>query len=386
MDALELRDVDEAAGVAADDHPGRVQPRHRPVAALGDRLRAPRHALAVGEDLAHERVELELLQHVVDREARVGVVEPGHEADRDAGRVALAVHRVDPRAAELLVLRLRPQRPAERVDHAVERLVDLPDLLDAERPDLRVGAGEAERLDRGAGQVAPAALGQHGRLRDDVRAGLEVRLLAALLVAALVAGAHADHRVALDEQLRADGLGEHVGARLLRPVGEPAVELRDRDDVVAVVAERRRRRLERDRALAVEHEVDGLLAHLAEVGPGVVVGQQRADRARVHHAAGELVRPGDAALLDHRHGHLAQRLHQLGVVLEQLQEPDRAGHAGLPAADDRDADLDPLVLRIGRGADELRHRVDRRRELARGDGMVPVGGAISRPCGPSRPR
>ena len=262
------------ARVPADDHAGRVQPRHRPVAALGDRLRAPGHALAVGEDLPHERVELELLQHVVDREARVGVVEPDHEADRDAVRLALAVHRVDPRAAELLVLRLRAQRPAERVDHAVERLVDLPDLLDAERPDLRVGAGEAQGLHRRAGQVAPAALGEHGRLRDDVRAGLEVRLLAALLVAALVAGAHADDRVVLDQQLRADGLGEHVGARLLRLVGEPAVELRDRDDVVAVVAERRRRRLERDRPLAVEHEVDGLLAHLAEVRPGVVVRQQ----------------------------------------------------------------------------------------------------------------
>ena len=84
------------------------------------------------------------------------------------------------------------------------------------------------------------------------------------------------------------------------------------------------------------------------------------------------MRPGDAALLDHRHGHLAERLRQLGVVLEQLQEPDRAGHAGLAAADDRDADLDPLVLRIGRRADELRHRIDRRRELDRGD-VVPVG-------------
>ena len=33
---------------------------------------------------------------------------------------------------------------------------------------------------------------------------------------------------------------------------------------------------------------------------------------------------------------------------EQLQQADRAGHACLAAADDRDADLDPLVLGVRR--------------------------------------
>ena len=80
------------------------------------------------------------------------------------------------------------------------------------------------------------------------------------------------------------------------------------------------------------------------------------------------MRPRDAALLDHRDRHLAEALGQLGVVLEQLQQADRAGHARLTAADDRDADLDPLVLGVRRRADELRRRVDRRRELAGGGG------------------
>ncbi len=83
------------------------------------------------------------------------------------------------------------------------------------------------------------------------------------------------------------------------------------------------------------------------------------------------MRAGDAALLDHRDRHLAERLGQLRVVLEQLQQADRAGHARLAAADDRDADLDPLVLGIGRRADELRRRVDRRRELDRCDRHQP---------------
>ena len=75
------------------------------------------------------------------------------------------------------------------------------------------------------------------------------------------------------------------------------------------------------------------------------------------------MRAGDAALLDHRHRDLAERLHQLRVVLEQLQQPDRARQPGLAAADDRDADLDPLVRIVRRRADELRRRIDRRREL-----------------------
>src|SRR5262245_2678022 len=71
------------------------------------------------------------------------------------------------------------------------------------------------------------------------------------------------------------------------------------------------------------------------------------------------------ALLDHRHRNLAELLGQLGIVLEQLQQPDRACEPGLAAADDRHADLDPLVLGVGRRSDELADRVDGRRVLAR---------------------
>ena len=136
------------------------------------------------------------------------------------------------------------QRPrAERVDHAVERLRDLPDLLDAELPDLRLAVlGEVELLDRGAGQVAPAALGEHRRLRLDVGAGLEVAERLAVLAAALVARAHADDAAVLDDQLRRGGLGEDVGAGLLGLALLEARQRRDRDDLVAVVLEVRRRR------------------------------------------------------------------------------------------------------------------------------------------------
>ncbi len=269
VDALQRRRVDHPAGVADEHRARHRQLRHRPVAAARQRLRAPRDALAALEDVLDERVHLERLQQVVGRGGRVRVVEVDHEADRDEVLAGLLVlHRVDPRAAELAVLRGDLQRPGlhERVDHAVERLGDLPDLLDAELPDLRLAAlRQVELLDRGAGQVTPAALGEHGRLRLDVGAGLEVAERLAVLAAALVAGAHADHAPVLDHQLRRRGLGEDVGAGLLGLALLVARQRRHRDHLVAVVLEVRHRR-DRDRQLALragEH-VDRLLRHLAE--------------------------------------------------------------------------------------------------------------------------
>jgi len=63
----------------------------------------------------------------------------------------------------------------ERVDHAIERLGDLPDLLDAELPDLRLAVGaEVELADRGPPSDAPAALCEHREAGLDVGPGLEV--------------------------------------------------------------------------------------------------------------------------------------------------------------------------------------------------------------------
>ena len=219
--------------------------------------------------------------------------------------------------------------------------------------------------DRGAGEVAGGALGEHGRLRDQVRARLEVAELLALAAAALVARADAAHDAVLDEQLVRGGLGQDVHARLLRLLAEEAAELRDRGDVVAVVAERRRRGHQRDRAL-LGHEVDRVLRHRA-VGRPVLLRQVREEllhRRRVHHRARHQVRAGALALLDERDRHLAEALHQLLVLADELHQPDRARQPGRAAAHDHDAYLDPLVLGIGRRGDELLARLDVGQELS----------------------
>ena len=174
------------------------------------------------------------------------------------------------------------QRPAHRVDDPVERLLDLPDLLDPELPAHRVGAVHVEVVVGGVGEVADRALGEDGRLRDDVGAGLEVAELLALLAAAPVAGADALDDPVLDQQLGRGGLGEDVDAGLLGFLGEEAAQFRDRGDVVAVVLEVRRHRLQRQRRLRGQ-QVDGVLGHLLvdrplrpSAGPGTALPSPRA--------------------------------------------------------------------------------------------------------------
>ena len=78
-------------------------------------------------------------------------------------------------------------------------------------------------------------------------------------------------------------------------------------------------------------------------------------------------------LLDHGDRDLAELLHRLGVVGQELEQAVGAGEPGGAAADDRDADLDPLVLAVERALDELLARLDRGRELRRHELSIAVG-------------
>ena len=295
------------------------------------------------------------------RQLDVAVVEAHDHAERDH----VVAHRVDERAAELAVLGAPAQRPAHRVDHPPQRPVDLPDLLDAERPDLRVLALEAEVVDRGAGQMALRALAEDGDAADEVGAGLEVRQRPAVAAAAPVAGAHPADAAVGDEQPRRRGLRQDHRAALLGLLGEPAPELRQRGHVVAVVLHRRRRR--DPHRVRAGQEVDALVLDRPverHVRDPRAVAEEPPQPARVHDRAGEQVGAGRAALLEHRDRHLAEPLGDVRVLLEQLPEADRAGEPGRPGADDQHADLDPLVRRVGRRRDHLGRR-ERRREVGR---------------------
>ena len=69
-------------------------------------------------------------------------------------------------------------------------------------------------------------------------------------------------------------------------------------------------------------------------------------------------------LLDDGDRDLAETLTNLGVLLQELREPDRAREPSRTPTNDRDADLDALVARIGRRADCV-GRAERRGEVDR---------------------
>ena len=259
VDPLQLGDVHEPGRVARQDRAGnRDAVRHREETALRDRLRTPGLALAAGEELADHGMGLELLEEVVHREGRVMVLEPDDQAD---GQPVLA-HRVDEAAAGLTVLARPAKRPAERVDHAVERARDLPHLLHAEAPDLRVHGAEAELLGERPCQMPLCPLAQHRGPGPDLDPRLVRGGRLPIAVEALVAGHDAADGAAVDEQRLGGRLGQHHRSELLGLLAQVAAELRQREDPVALVVEGRRRR--QANAVARAHEVDGLAPDGAE--------------------------------------------------------------------------------------------------------------------------
>ena len=209
------------------------------------------------------------------------------------------------------------------------------------------------------------ALGEHRHLRDEIGARLEVAHRLTVARAALVAGAHADDAPVREEQLLGSRLRQDHRAAFFRTLAEPAAELRQGEDPVALVAHRRRRR--DPERVSLREDVHGLAVHRAvrrQVLDPVAVLEEAAERARIDHRTGEQVRARLLPLLDDGDRHIAEPLRDLGVLLEQLTQPDRAAEARRAGADDEDADLDALVDRIGRLGYELA-RGERRRIVRR---------------------
>ena len=258
VDALEPHRVHEVRGVADDQAAVHEEARLRVPAALGQRLRAVLHHLPALEHARDERVQLEALERRIRIEQRILVVEADDEADRH-----LSVgHRVEPAAAELLLA----QRVAQRVDHGAGRQAiprDLPQFLDADRELRRLAVlAELQDADQLLGEVAAHAVGEDRDLGLDVGARLEHAARLSVAADAAVAGADADHAVAIEQHRLPGKAPEQVDAFGLDLRRQPLRELVQRDDVVAVVLERRRRDRQPQLLLRGE-EVDVVLLHLA---------------------------------------------------------------------------------------------------------------------------
>ena len=139
-----------------------------------------------------------------------------------------------------------------------------------------------------------------------------------------------------NRQLRSGESGEDGDAGLFHLAAQPLHETIERDDVVAVIAQRRRRDGQLELALLGE-KVDGFFGDLGvERSFLFESGKQFAHGARIEQRAGEAVLADLAGFFEDVDIFFAElRVGMRGVVrVDQLRQAQRAGHARRSAADD----------------------------------------------------
>ena len=331
--ALDARHVHES-GRAADQHAARKHKLgDRLPAAFGDGPGAVGDALAALEGVANGRMRLEALELAVRRQMRVGVIEVHDEADRH--QVVAIV--IEERAAAGTVV----ERPAERVLHqpwAVLAGLHLPDLLEAQAVLLRLAAlRQAEPRRQLLGQRAPRTLGDDGVLAAQLHAAREAIGRLAVLAYAHVAGGDAQHgALVVVEHL---GRGEariDLHAQLGSLLAQPAREVAEAADVVAMIAHQRRHDDVGDAQDASRTEVvEAVLGdrRLERGALGLPIGKQRGQSDRIDDGARQDVRADLRALLEHDDRHLVAGRGR------QLLQADGCGQAGRTRADNDDVEL-----------------------------------------------
>ena len=191
MDPLQRRHVDEAGALAASSRPGawkRVGSAWKPPSVI---VLAPHATRSPPRRIL--RTSLCVLNSCRTSWTENSTSRYSSPATKPSETRSVA-HRVDEGAAELAVLGALAQRPAHRVDDVLERLRHLPDLLDAERPDLRLRAlePEARRSRRRSGVPACPPPGR-STFATMSEPGSKVAERLALPAAALVARADPVH-------------------------------------------------------------------------------------------------------------------------------------------------------------------------------------------------
>src|SRR5262249_15420978 len=132
------------------------------------------------------------------------------------------------------------ERPADGVDDRTLLVIrgrDLPQLLDAEREGLGIDTvAQLEALEQGLGEGGAAALGEQRVGATQLDAGLEVVGRLTVLADAHVAGGDAEDAAVLAvEHLGGSEARIDLDAKSFGLGGQPAAEVAEADDVVAVV-------------------------------------------------------------------------------------------------------------------------------------------------------
>jgi hypothetical protein len=233
------------------------------------------------------------------------------------------------------------QRPTGGVLHEArpEHLVrHLPELLQADPVLLRIATfAQAElRLQR-LGQRPAHALGDEHVLAVQLHARLVIGAGLALLVQPEDAGHDAlDTAFRGEDQVRAGHAGIDLDAQRLGLLGQPAADVPQRGDVVAVVVHQARHQEHRQREAAFRAQhVEPVFGdrRLQRRALSLPVGNELGHSLGIDHRARENVRADLRALFEHGHGNL--RAGGLG----QLLQANRRGQARGAGADDDDVVL-----------------------------------------------
>ena len=213
----------------------------------------------------------------------------------------------------------------------------IPQFLDADAVDLRIQAVELQLADEIFCERAAGAFGEHSDFGAKLVAGREVIFRFAVLIHAFVFGEDARDSVFFVEKFAACELREKIHAFLFHQATEPFHEFVERDDVVAMILQRRRR----DGQLVgvfFGKKVSGVAGDGRVERRGFFeVGNKFAERARVHDGAGKLVSANFARLLEHVDIFRGKRGRFLRVVvqIEKIGKMQRAGEPGRPGTDDQ---------------------------------------------------
>ncbi|BDD93837.1 hypothetical protein PanNE5_32770 [Pandoraea sp. NE5] len=278
-------------------------------------------------------VTLELLER---RQVRIAVVEPNDETDRH-----LMIRQV---VEERAAVGLRVERPAGRVDDEtflVLGRVDFPQFLDAQAVGLRIAAFvEIELAHQLATQAAPCAFREDRVLGVQFHAQLEVLGRFAVLADAHVAGRHAhDRAVLVVQDLGGREAREDFNAQRFGLLSEPAHDIAQADDIVAVILEaggQQPRRRGGRAGLVQEQEAIFNDRGVERCTKGFPVGDEFGQRLRIHDRARQDVRPDFRAFFQDTYGNLLPRL------LRALLQTDCRGQAGRTAANNDDVILHRL--------------------------------------------
>ena len=221
--------------------------------------------------------------------------------------------------------------------------------------------------DQRLGQAAARALGKQRVLRAQFHAAREAVLRLAVTADAHVAGRDAGDRAVVVEHLGGGEARINLDAERFRLGGEPAADLAERDDEVAVVVHQRRHHEIRQPQRA--RRAEPIEAVLGDRGLdrrvlAAPLRQQAIEADRVDHRAGENVSADLRALLDHDDGRLGR----------DLLEADRGGKACRPGADDHDIEFHRLPRRQFVGSHQQRSSGAGRSRNHRTGGWIVNGG------------